>query len=323
MKFKGNLIGAGISLAIFLAFAIAGGICFASGLPELASNTEVIGELEGIFEDVVDIVDDFTPVEFGGDSGRETAASYERELRSDVKSIVIEKTGCIIKVRSGSEFSVSYKGKVKSAALDSDSAKVTGTEDSVNYYKQDGALYASFRDGVLTIGVETVSQINIVGFENIAKPGEMIITIPASYNGSFGIESCFGEVAVTALTVESLTLDKCAGEIEVYGCDIGCLVIDDLAGEVDVEDSEVQSVSMNGIAGEVNLSTTAAFTADCSVRNVAGEVNVEIPYGSGLNIVRNNVLGEVRVDKNLAGGAEWPDMEIDSVMGEVSVEYDS
>lgn len=318
MKFKGNLIGAGICLAIFLAFAIAGGICLASGFAEIASNPEIMGELQ----DVVESFGDYNFVDFDGDVGRETSASYERELRSDVEKIVIADSGCDVIVRNGSEFSVTYNGKVRSSAFDSDGGKVVDTENSADYYEQDGAIKASFKNGVLTVSVDTVNKVGIVNFGSIDL-GEMTVTVPASYAGSLELNSVFGECDITGLSFDELIFDKCAGEIAVYGCDANMLVITDLAGEVDVEEgSKILGISIEDIAGEVNITTAAVITADSMIRNVAGEVNIDVPANTQLNVERSSVLGSVIIDREIGGGSDAPAMEIDSVMGEVTIEID-
>ena len=322
MKYRNNVTGAVISLAIFLAFAVAGGICLAVGFAELVANSDTINTVH----DIVEYVDDFSFNVNIGDNTERATARYERELREEVKEIVIATGGSSVNVREGSMFSVDFSGSVGAGKYgnlaESDAPKAVESQSSEAYYDHSGIISASFEGGVLTVSVDSAINVQGVNFNWGADMPSMVVTVPASYTGSLEIKDSFAEITMGGMSFDGLTLSNCMGEIDIYNSSINLLTVSKLAGEINVEDSEVSAVDISNIAGEVDVHSVVPFTADSIISDIAGEVNIELPAGSALNVYQNGVLGQVSIDRDIAGDAAAPVMEIDDILGEVNIDID-
>lgn len=322
MKIRGNVTGAVVSLAVFLAFAIAGGICLAAGFGELVANSDVINNVN----DLVEYVDDFSLNVNVSDKTEKATAYYVRELSEDVEKVVIATEGCSVNVRSGSEFSVDFSGSVnqgKFAVLnESDEPNATESEFDAAYYDHSGIINASFEDGVLKISIDAALEISGININVNANIGHITVTIPNTYTGSLELRDSFAEIGVAGLDFNELTLINCLGETDIHGGSIQMLNITNMAGEVDVDDCRVSGVHFENIAGEIDVSSDAAFTADSIVSDIAGEVNIDLPRGSQLNVTKDDILGEVGIDRAIVGSDTAPALDISDVMGEVVVEID-
>lgn len=334
MKFRGNVTAAVISLVIFLAFAVAGGVCLASGFTELVQNSDVINN----FGDLVDYVDDFSfnidlnGVNIDEDADR-ASAYYARTLSGDIDSIAIKSTGCAVEMRRGDEFSVSFTGLVPGGKYDDlsvespdrltvSSGDVSGSDVAFDaaYYENSGIIEAHLNGGELTVEIDATIYVTGFNMSVNSNVGQAVITIPADYTGAVEVRDVFAEMKVSGLSLSELILKNCMGETEIRGCAIDMFTVSNMAGEVDVDNSSIGGVCFENIAGEINVNSDCALTVDSVIDSVAGEINIELPYGSKLDIDKSGVLGEVEIDRNIIGGTGDAVLEITGVMGEVTVE---
>lgn len=324
MKIKGNVTGALISLAVFLAFAIAGGICLAAGIGELAQNTGAIEKLENIAGYFGDF-SDFEGVDFGGIGTEEATAYYSCTLGEDVKTIDLKASGNGLKVVTGNEFSVDFSGMVKSgqfSELNESTVLVSSSDVSgSDCYEHNGIIDVHLEGDVLTVKVNADNPVISFGnFENYY--GKIIVTIPESYTGSLELDGSVSEIDVIGVSLDNLAFNGGVGEVDIDDCSIQMLTVEKLVGEVDTQRSRIYGVELSDITGEVSINTMDAFTNDSTISDVLGEVSIDLPFGSQLNISRSDVLGEVRIDRSITGGDDAPYMEISDVLGEVTVEID-
>lgn len=342
MKYRTNITVALTSLAIFLALAVAGGICIAAGFADYAKNSGFIDSAKDIFE----YVEDYS-VDFSVSETEHAEADYVRQLGSEVERITVTTGGCSVDVRNGSEFSVIFSGKVNagkfgnpgqndsnaaifaddvsasdiSSSSDVSSASdIISAADAADYFFNDGIINARFIDGVLEINVESEKNISIVYFGTADPLGHVTVTIPDFYTGSLELKDCFAELTVAGLDFDELALSSCMGEIEISNCSANQFTITNMAGETDAEDCRFAAVYFDDIAGEINVDSRCGLTSDSLISDIAGEVNIELPAGSQLNVTRDAVLGDVRIDRSITDGEGAATLEIISVMGEVSVD---
>ncbi len=339
MKFRGNVTAAVISLVVFLGFAVAGGVCLASGFTELVQNSDVINN----FGDLVEFVDDFSfNIDLNGVNMDEDAdrasAYYARTLSESIDSIAIKSTGCAVELREGDEFSVSFTGMVPGGKYDDlnassagrlpvSSGDVSGSDVSASdvafdaaYYENSGIISARLSGSELTVDIDATVHLSGFNMSVNANVGQVVITVPVSYSGSVEVKDVFTEMKVSGLSLSELILENCMGETEIRACSIDMLTVSNMAGEVDVNNSSIGGVCFENIAGEINVDSDSAFTNDSVIDSVAGEINIELPYGSRLNVEKSGVLGEVDIDRRIDGDAGDVVLEISSVMGEVTVE---
>lgn len=319
MKIRGIVTGALISLAVFLAFAIAGGVCLAAGFGELVNNSGVIETADDLFEYIDNYVDDFSmDLNVTADS-EETTAYYGRTLSDEVESIVLETGGCRVDVFRGEEFAVEFTGSVEAGTFAEDTASgEDAAADTAAYYASNGVIDAALNGSELKITVNSATTVWGIN----ASIGSVKVCIPESYTGSFELVNSFAEINVRGISFDELTFNSCMGEIDVTGCDVNILNIENLAGEFDAETCSIQGLNFKNIAGEINVDSLTALTADSEITNVAGEVSVELPRGTELNITREDILGQVDIDRAIVGGENAPYLEISDVAGEVSIELD-
>lgn len=329
MKFKGTITVALTSLAIFFAFAVAGGICLASGFREYAGNSELINDVGDLFHYVEQYADDFDTD--GISSGARTQASYERELNMDaVDTIVFDASGCAVDFSavSGNMLSVNFDGLAASGAntvFDDNSTSADGeiVFDS-GYYAHDGVIKAELKGRELHISLDTARVGASIGGINFginvgSGIGDVRIALPAAFAGNVEIRNSIDDIVISGVTLESLSLNNTAGEIDVAGSTIGLLAVSNLAGEVDAK-GNILGVDFRNVAGEIKVETFACFDRNSVIEDIAGEIEIDLPVGSALNVTRDDVLGMVDVKGIAAGTASAPCVAISDVMGEVTIE---
>ena len=317
MKFKGNLIGALISLAIFLGCAIAGGICLAAGIGDLAQDPEIISSVESVFENIGDFdlnVNLTTETE-------NATAHYTRQLSDDIDTISIATSCCAVDIARGDEFAVDFTGVVADGSFAVTNESTTGEGDELNadYYFNDGIINATLSGGALKINVKASAK--VFGVSN--SVGRITVTIPDSYTGSLELGDGVAEINVSGLSLNGLTLSNCLGETEITGCSIQMLTVTDLLGEVDTGNCSIYGVDFSNIMGEISVDTKDAFTGDSAIRDVMGEVSIDLPVGAQLNVHSSDILGQVSIDSRLTGEASAPALDISDIMGVVTVEIDA
>jgi len=329
MKFKGTLTVALTSLAFFLAFAVAGGICLATGFTEYASNSEFINNANDLFNYVEQYAGDFDADGIG--SGIRTQASYERELSTDaVDTIVIDASGCAVDIKavSGNMLSVDFNGLAASGVntvFDDYSTTADGeTVFDSSYYAHEGVIKAELKGSELHISLATArigSSIGGIHFGINATTGigDVRIALPASFTGNLEIKNSVDDIVIDGFNLENFSLTNCAGETDISRSTIGMLTVKNLAGEVDAKGT-ILGVDFRNVAGEIKVDTAAVFDKDSIIEDIAGEIEIDLPYGSALNITKDDVLGMVDVNGIATGVASAPYLQISDVMGEVTVE---
>ncbi len=329
MKFKGTLTAALTSLAIFFAFAVAGGICLATGFGEYASNSEFINNVNDLYNYVEQYVDDFDNNSIA--SGVRTQASYERVLSMDsVDTIVIDASGCAVDINAVSSdmVSVNFNGLAASGAntvFDDYSTTADGeiVFDS-SYYAHDGVIKAELKGSELHISLATAriggsfAGINF-GINSTSGIGDVKIALPVSFTGNLEIKNSVDDIVIDGFTLENFSLTNCAGETDISRSTIGMLAVKNLAGEVDANGT-ILGVDFRNVAGEIKVETSVVFDKDSIIEDIAGEIEIDLPYGSALNITKDSVLGMVDVNGVATGVASAPYLQISDVMGEVTVE---
>ncbi len=327
MKYRNTITVALVSLAIFFAFAVAGGICLGAGFGEYAKNSDMINNFSGFVEYVEEYADVFDDNDFSI-SAQRSEAHYVRELDAELTSIVIDASGGAVTVDVGAteEFRVDFDGNVKSGSYDVfdeyTQPVVSGdvVVDYADYYAHSGIIEARLKGDTLHISFDSALGVSIKpGFVNIGGNNSRIsVTLPASYNGSLEIKNCVEDTVLRGCKLDSLTLESAAGEILANG-NINMLVISNLAGEVDAEGA-IRGIDFSNIAGEISVNSTVALENDSVIENIAGEVEIDLPYGSTLNVERDNVLGIVDVDSSITGAADAAVLRVSDVLGEVIIE---
>ena len=212
MKYRNTLTVALVSLAIFFAFAVAGGICLGAGFGEYAKNSDMINNFSGFVEYVEEYADVFDDNDFSI-SAQRSEAHYVRELDAELTSIVIDASGGAVTVDVGAteEFRVDFDGNVKSGSYDVfdeyTQPVVSGdvVVDYADYYAHSGIIEVRLKGDTLHISFDSALGVSIKpGFVNIGGNNSRIsVTLPASYNGSLEIKNCVEDTVLRGCKLEN------------------------------------------------------------------------------------------------------------------------
>lgn len=126
---------------------------------------------------------------------------------------------------------------------------------------------------------------------------EVVIHIPASFNGTFEISNGVGEYKIST--------------------DIDSLVINDFIGEMEVKGS-IGELAIDHCIGEIEIKNTTNFARDCVINNCIGEIMIILPKDSSINVEVQESINAVSVEGVLQGG-EAITLLIENNIGEVVV----
>lgn len=293
-----------ITAAIFLVFAIVGGIFIGFGAVRAFQS----GDLNESVSQFVDSVQNYSGDDLGFNEVAGTA--YAEIINGETTEIEFVNFAADVNFFpapvSTSDVMIEYNGVLHS-----------GSEGYYDITSEDGKVTIKENSGILDTPFSIGSIGNVELFSPIDHSGSARIYIPDFYTGKITIDSTAGELDFRGLTLDAVELSNTAGEVDFNNCVIGTLTCDDTVGEV-VFDGELSGISIEDNIGECDIKSSVPFSEPCSIRNSLGEVNIKLPAESKLDVSSTNVLGEIDIDGSLRSdsGVEF---EISNSLGEVNI----